>query len=194
MSPPDLAHPGDPGAWGKAGLAFGLTLAAGLLIPRGLGERLLSLLGAGSPPGLERARVARVIDGDTLALEDGRVLRLLGVDAPESVHPDMRGPQPIGPEAADRLRALVEGRWVGLEADGADADHFGRRLRLVWLGRTLVNEQLLREGLARLLIIPPATRHTERLRAAEAAAKREALGLWNLPRPPALPIFGTPGP
>ena len=141
----------------------------------------------------EPARVATVIDGDTLVLEDGRTVRLLGIDTPETVHPDMDGPQPYGLAASERLRMLVEGRHVRLERDVSDVDHFGRTLRHVWQGRTLVAERLLREGLGHAQAIPPDTRHAARLRDAERAAREAGRGLWSVPRPTSLPIFGRRG-
>lgn len=134
------------------------------------------------------------VDGDTLRLEDGRVVRVLGIDAPETRHPDMRGPQPLGVEAAARLALLVEGRAVALERDAQDADHYGRLLRHVWVGEELVAERLLAEGLARSLILPPSQGHAARLRAAESAAREGRRGLWGLARPTPLPIFERAGP
>ena len=39
------------------------------------------------PPGLEARTVTRVVDGDTLVLDGGERVRLIGVDTPETVHP-----------------------------------------------------------------------------------------------------------
>lgn len=148
----------------------------------------------GPPPGAERASVSRVIDGDTLVLADGRTVRLLGIDTPETVHPDMAGPQPFGEEAARRLRSLVEGREVRLERDVSDTDHFGRSLRHLWLDRELVTHTLLREGLGYAQAVPPDRRHAGSLREAEAAARAAGRGLWGADRPTPLPIFALPEP
>jgi endonuclease YncB( thermonuclease family) len=150
---------------------------------------------AGGPPAsAEPATVRIVIDGDTLVLMDGRTVRLLGIDTPETVHPDMEAPQPFGEAASQRLRALVDGRDVHLERDVSDSDHFGRSLRHVWLGRELVAVTLLREGLGYAQSIPPDRRHAEDLRAAEASARAARRGLWGADRPTPLPIFDAPGP
>ncbi len=172
-----------------------LALAAALALSGGLREQAARWLqDAGGPAGAEHVRVVEVVDGDTLVVEDGRSVRVLGVDAPETHNPNLEGPQPLGAAATARLAALVAGRTVGLERDTTDADHYGRALRHVWVGRTLVAERLVAEGLGRVLVIPPDTRHADRLRAAEADAKADRRGVWGLPRPTALPIFAASDP
>jgi micrococcal nuclease len=179
-----------------------LVIAAWLLLVPADRARLLERLRlpgmsapAGGPPAsAEPATVRTVVDGDTLVLTDGRTVRLLGIDTPETVHPDMAVPQPFGEAASQRLRALVAGRDVHLERDVSDVDHFGRSLRHVWLGRELVAVSLLREGLGYAQSIPPDRRHAEDLRAAEASARAARRGLWGADRPTPLPIFAAPGP
>lgn len=171
-----------------------LALAAALALSGDLRGRAGEWLAASAgPAGVEVVGVREVVDGDTLVVADGRSIRILGIDTPETHNPNMAGPQPLGEAATARLAALVAGRDVGLQADAADADDYGRALRHVWVGRTLVAEQLLSEGLGHALIIPPSHLHADRLRAAEADAKAHARGLWGLPRPTALPIFGGAG-
>jgi endonuclease YncB( thermonuclease family) len=142
--------------------------------------------------GSERAIVDRVVDGDTIVLADGRTVRILGVDAPETSNPAMAGPQPLGAEAAQHLRALVQGREVVVERDVADVDHYGRLLRHVWLGHTLVAEALVAEGLAWSSTYPTEVRHKERLRAAEERARAASRGLWGTVRATPLPVFVDP--
>lgn len=174
---------------GAAALAAAIALAAS----PALRARAAAWLAAGAgPPGAERARVADVIDGDTLRTADGRTVRLIGIDTPETRHPDMAGPQPFGPEAAARLAALVGGRTVRLERDAADADDYGRPLRHVWADGRLVAAALVEEGLGQALIIPPNTRHADVLRAAEAAARSAGRGLWGAARPTGVAVFATP--
>jgi len=79
-----------------------------------------------SESSLTRARVVRVIDGDTIVLYGGYRVRLIGVDAPEF---DDAG----GLEATLFVRKLVEGNYVYLESEGRDQDAFGRYRRYVWL-------------------------------------------------------------
>jgi endonuclease YncB( thermonuclease family) len=107
---------------------------------------------------LTEAIVVRVIDGDTIVLNNGERVRLIGIDAPEIGEPG-------ADEATQFVRERVEGLTVWLEADGADRDRFGRLRRYVWLqqpSNTLdenqirqyqLNALLLENGLARVMII-----------------------------------------
>jgi micrococcal nuclease len=171
---------------GALAVGVALVLVAAPSVRAGAGAWLAAAAG---PAGAEHARVARVVDGDTLDLADGRTVRVLGIDTPETHNPGLTGPQPLGPEATARLEQLVAGRTVALEPDTTDRDHYGRLLRHVWRGRVLVAEVLAREGLGRAYVIPPDTRHADRIRAAEAAARAAGRGLWGLPRPTPLAIF-----
>lgn len=172
-------------------IAFLLCFACGLAVAVVLVRPGFELRGGG-PPAAVPAAVARVVDGDTIALADGRLVRILGLDAPETAHPAMSGPQPFGREAADRLTGLVAGRQVLLERDRTEVDHFGRLLRHVWSEGALVSEILVEEGLAWANNMPPDDLHTERLRAAEARAREAGVGLWGLPRPTEIPAFSAP--
>lgn len=74
----------------------------------------------------EQVTVTRVVDGDTLALADGRRVRLLGIDSCESGTPG-------GTAATTEARELVPpGATIVLEREpGADLDRYGRLLRYV---------------------------------------------------------------
>lgn len=128
--------------------------------------------------------VERVVDGDTLRLTNGETVRLIGVDAPESVKPDSPV-EPYGPEAAEYLAALVRqaGNQVRLEFDGPRRDKYGRLLAYVWAGDKLLNEEIIRAGFGRA-----ETQYSyshimkERFRLAETEAKRARRGIWSLPK------------
>ncbi len=80
-----------------------------------------------SAPAYETAMVSRVIDGDTIELQNGLHVRYLGIDTPETVHPD-KPVQPFGPEATTRNKELVEGKQVYLQKGSRDIDEYGRLL------------------------------------------------------------------
>lgn len=124
--------------------------------------------------------VRRVVDGDTLALADGRLVRLIGVNAPEIDH-EARLAEPMGLEARDFVSRLIPPAGVRLEFDLETKDRHGRTLAYVFLpdGRML-NEELLREGLAYCLPTPPNLKYDERLLRAQRAALQEKKGLWGL--------------
>jgi len=108
--------------------------------------------------GLSQATVLRVIDGDTIALTNGEIVRLIGVDAPELGEPG-------ADEASRFVRERVEGSTVWLEADGRDRDVHGRLRRYVWLRQPTntqdanqirqhqLNALLLQNGLASVMIV-----------------------------------------
>ena len=92
-----------------------VAAAAAALGAWALGARLVGVQGPAVTPwarGSERAVVARVVDGDTIELADGRTVRLLGLDAPESVSPALSAAQPLGVEASSRLARMLTGREV----------------------------------------------------------------------------------
>jgi micrococcal nuclease len=135
------------------------------------------------PPG--EYTVERVVDGDTLLLVGGARVRLIGADTPETVRPN-HPVEPFGPEATAFTRRLIEqhGRRIRIELDGPSKDRHGRFLAVVWVDDRMLNEELLRRGLARLrdeFRYSPPLKH--RLRAARDAAKDANRGLHG-PLPP----------
>jgi len=130
------------------------------------------------------AIVRRIIDGDTIQLTSGQMVRYLGIDAPEVRRREgtrwVMDPQPFSEAATEANRRMVQGQRIHLEYDARTRDRFGRLLAYVSVGETMVNEELLKEGYARRLVIPPEEKYTNRLRAAEDEARRERRGLWGL--------------
>lgn len=125
----------------------------------------------------------RVIDGDTIELTDGRLVRYIGMDTPE-VRRRIGGrwvkdPEPFGEAATEMNRQLVEGRTVRLEYDVQTHDRFGRLLAYVYVGDLMVNEELVRQGYAQPLTIPPNVRYVQRFREAAEAARHDGRGLWS---------------
>lgn len=121
----------------------------------------------------QKAYVVRVIDGDTLELQGGQQVRLLGIDAPESF-------ESCYAEAKQRLAELVEGKWVELERDQMGMDSHGRWLRWVFADGKNVNLQLVKEGLAKVYAAMDSLKYSEQLWAAEAQAKIKGVGcLWS---------------
>lgn len=94
-------------------------------------------------------RVERVIDGDTLLLTDGARVRLIGVDCPETVKPD-HPVEPFGPEASAFTKSFVADGKVRLQFDRERIDRYDRFLAYVFVGDAMLNEELVRAGLARV--------------------------------------------
>ncbi len=118
-------------------------------------------------------RVARVIDGDTVVLGTGEHLRYVGINTPE-----MNPLQPFAREATEANRKLVEGKTVRLEKDVSETDRYGRLLRYVWVDNTMVNLELVRQGLAEASAYPPDVRYRAIFEAAEAEARLARRGMW----------------
>lgn len=125
------------------------------------------------------AFVKRVVDGDTLLLADGTRVRLLGVDTPETKHPEIL-PQPFGLEAEQFTRKHVEGQSVVLTLDRERLDRFGRLLAYVHKEKWFLNEELIRAGLskAEIKFSYSSLKKKQFLRAQKEAQKNKA-GIWK---------------
>ncbi len=123
--------------------------------------------------------VSHAIDGDTLELADGRRVRYLGMDTPETVHPK-KPVQCYGPEASAYNHSLVDSRVVRLVRDVEDTDKYGRLLRYIYLeDGTFVNLALVSQGYARVYTWPPNIAHTKEFIAAQTRAQADHQGLWS---------------
>jgi predicted metalloprotease len=153
----------------------------------GGGGEAATPLPSGVPDGAVEATVFGVVDGATVQVRIGErdeLVRLLGVNAPVSTS-DRPTPCYAAQASAHAGKLLPRGRAVYLEAGAAARDGAGRVPRYAWVAgkadgkATLVNEQLLRRGDAVLADDPPAAEHADRLRRAEAAARKRKTGLWG---------------
>lgn len=123
-------------------------------------------------------KVKRVIDGDTIELEAGQKVRLIGIDSPESVDP-REAVQCFGKEAYSNLKTLLEEKIIKLEKDISETDKYGRLLRYVYLDKIFINETLVRTGFAKASSYPPDIKFQGKFREAEAYARNNSLGLWD---------------
>jgi micrococcal nuclease len=138
----------------------------------------------------QQAQVVRVVDGDTIVvfLPGGAAddqwyrVRYIGIDTPETHHPS-EGASYLGYEATDANWALVgEGSTVVLQRDISETDQYGRLLRYVFVGETLVNAEIVRQGLARVRFYEPDVLYKAEIEAALAEAREAKRGLHG-PRP-----------
>lgn len=126
----------------------------------------------------------RAIDGESIALDNGEVIRLAGILAPRA--PPGAGANAVWPAesaAREALGRLVLGRRLSLAFPGRKQDRYGRLVAHVFTGeggkRIRVEETLVREGHARVLPTPASGTCTAELLAAESEARRERRGLWT---------------
>jgi len=120
----------------------------------------------------EQALVTSVIDGDTVELADGRRVRYLGIDTPESG-------EYYAEEATARNKELVEGKTVELQRGDRDQDEYGRLLRYVYVDGVFVNAELIAQGYAKAYIFDPDDRYSQILVQLEQYAKMKNRGLWS---------------
>ena len=124
-------------------------------------------------------RVQRVVDGDTLVLEDHTRVRLIGANTPESVKPNTPV-QPWALEASAFTKQFVADGLIRLQFDQERIDKYGRLLAYVWVDDRMLNEELIRAGLAKW---EPQYRYSSpmkaRFRAAQQEAQQAGRGLWS---------------
>ena len=127
-------------------------------------------------------KVTRVVDGDTIKIMfNGKEesLRLIGVDTPESVHPDKSRNTKEGKIASDFAKKRLEGKTVAVEFDIQERDHYGRLLGYVYQNGQMFNKVLLEEGYGRLATYPPNTKYVDDFRELEKAAREKKAGFWS---------------
>jgi len=134
------------------------------------------------------ADVVSVIDGDTLILDNGKVVRLIGIDSPEK-------DEKFYYEAKDKLSSLVLHKTVRLEKDKENKDQYGRLLRYVyvstlpweWTGMKweqpsgsgkFVNDTMISSGYAASYPYPPNTKYVELFDGSERFAREVSIGIW----------------
>lgn len=133
----------------------------------------------------QSAVVKRVIDGDTVELENGQVVRYIGVDTPE-LHDPRKKVECFAQEAAEFNKKLVEGKTVRLEKDVSETDKYKRLLRYVYVdnpstssGQIFVNKNLVEEGYAYAATFPPDVKYSELFRQTQEEAMKNNKGLWK---------------
>ncbi len=127
--------------------------------------------------------VSKVIDGDTIQLSNGWRIRYLGIDTPE-IRKKVMGewvydPQLFALEAKKYNSDLVSGRKVRLEFDVEKKDKYSRWLAYVYVDDVMVNAELLKEGLARVLIIPPNGKYADIFKNLRIKAQKSKIGIWS---------------
>lgn len=124
-------------------------------------------------------RVERVIDGDTLLLTNHARIRLIGVDTPETVKPD-HPVEPWGPEASAFTKAFIAKGAVRLQFDRERLDRYNRFLAYVLVDDRMLNEELVRAGLATAETkFSYSTAMKNRFRRAEDEARSARRGIWS---------------
>ncbi|MDH3354076.1 MAG: thermonuclease family protein [Chromatiales bacterium] len=133
-------------------------------------------------------RVTRVIDGDTVVLENGNRVRLIGLNTPEVAHRNQPA-DPGGDVASDYLQELIEGKLVRLEYGAERYDKYRRVLAHIFTkeGKN-INAMILAEGFAHAVVKLPNVRLIDQYFSAESEARESGRGIWLLPQFKIYPI------
>jgi len=136
--------------------------------------------------------VSRVVDGDTLVLENNERVRLIGIDTPE-IHEssklnrdaarsgqDLTAIKELGRQSYEFTKNLVEGKRVRLEFDVERFDRYKRILAYVYLlDGTFLNAAIIEQGYASLLTYPPNVRYADLFLGLYKQAQEDRRGLWG---------------
>jgi micrococcal nuclease len=126
-----------------------------------------------------RLYVKQVYDGDTVALSSGEQVRYIGVDAPEIDHQGGKSDF-LAHEARQINAKLVQGKPIRMEFDQERNDRHGRLLAYVFLENgAMVNELLVKRGVARVFPNPPNLKYFSLLLDSQRQAMVERVGIWQ---------------
>lgn len=123
----------------------------------------------------KKGKVERVVDGNTIVLENGPIVRYVGITCPEEN-------QPYDDESTEFNRKLVEGKQVSLEYDHYKADKFGRLLAYAIIDGKNVSMELAKTGMAQVVVYQHKKPfiYQEQLLKLQEEAKKKKLGMWSL--------------
>jgi len=133
---------------------------------------------------IEYMNVVKIVDSDTFWADDGSEkgvkIRLIGVDAPETRNTGRKIIGYYGQQSKEYLIKLLTGKKVRLEYDVGRKDQYNRTLAYVYLSDgTFVNAELVKQGFAMVMTIPPNVRYVDRFLKLERRARSNNRGLWN---------------
>ena len=118
---------------------------------------------------LSSHKVTRIIDGDTIEIQNSQTLRLLGINTPERN-------QPYYQEAKDFLINIAANQTIQVESLGAD--RYQRTLAYIFRNNKNINAQILQQGLATLYYYDK-DHHYNELKQAEESARLNQKGIWQ---------------
>lgn len=128
--------------------------------------------------------IKKIVDGDTFWVDNGSEkglkIRLIGIDAPESRKVFKKEVGYYGLEAKLYLTELLTNKKVKLVSDVDSLDRYGRTLSYAYLeDGTFVNAELVKNGYAVLMTIPPNVEFSEYFAKLQTEARDNQRGLWG---------------
>ena len=125
--------------------------------------------------------VVRVVDGDTLVIDyngTNEKVRLIGIDTPESVHPNEEKNTEFGDMVSNYSKKMLTGKKVQVELDVEQRDKYGRLLAYLYLDGQMYNKVLLEKGYAKLATYPPNVKYVDEFTKIQKRARENKMGLW----------------
>lgn len=137
----------------------------------------------------ETVQVAKVHDGDTLKLGDGRKLRIIGINTPELAR-DNKPAEPYALQASQTLKQLLNHQnTVKLRYGSEKQDRYGRLLAHVFLNNGgNITELMLKKGMGLALVVPPNLWNSDCYQQAEQYAQQKQSAFWQHPRYQAIDV------
>lgn len=139
----------------------------------------------------EKVFVSRIIDGDTIELKDKRVIRIIGINAPE----DTKIKEAFGDYATEYAKEILEKKYVYLQKDSSDLDKYNRLLRTIWLTKPSEQDdikniqflkdnnfaaKLLEKGYAKPMSIEPNINLKELYTTIAIESQENKKGIWGI--------------
>ncbi|KAA0547010.1 nuclease [Bacillus sp. BGMRC 2118] len=135
---------------------------------------------------LEKVMISRIVDGDTVVLSDGRKVRLIGVNTPEST----TRTETFGEEAKNFTKTILDKKEVWIQRDVSETDRYSRYLRIIWLSvpiddrdeneirQKMFNAHLVLKGYAEPSTYPPDVKYSNVFVKFAREARESNIGLW----------------
>ena len=126
-------------------------------------------------------RVIRVVDGDTFVIEyngNKEKVRLIGIDTPESVHPNAEKNTEFGELVSNYSKRNLLEKYVVLEFDVDERDKYGRLLAYAYIDGQMYNKVLLEMGYAKVATFPPNVKYVDEFTQIQKNVRESKRGLW----------------
>ena len=144
---------------------------------------LLFIIDVNAKTTIEKVTFNRCVDGDTAVFnvgEEETKFRFLAIDTPETVHPT-KEVEAFGKDASEyTCNKLTNAKSIIVEYETSNkTDKYGRSLAWIWVDGSLLQQELIDAGYAKVAYIYGKYRYTESLCLAQSKAKENTYGLWN---------------
>jgi endonuclease YncB( thermonuclease family) len=155
----------------------GIAVGPAVVVAWLLGAGCADVDGGDTEPRATTAVVTRVVDGDTVELDNGRTVRLIGIDTPEVYGGDECG----GAQASTYMERIATDRRVSVRTDPTQDtyDRYGRLLAYLDAGGRDLGEAVLRAGWARVYVYDEPFRRLAAYRQVGSAARGGDRGIWG---------------